>query len=58
MCNALKIGDRVYYTDNGPDDTGTIDKVEPGHQITYGVDWDFGPAEDDTYMGHQLTKVA
>lgn len=57
MCNTLKIGDRVYYADNGLDDTGTIDKVEVGNQTTYGVDWDSGPAEDDTFMGHQLTKV-
>lgn len=57
MCDAsLKIGDRVYYTDNGADDTGTVDLIDTGLNIKYGVTWDDGMS-GDVYLRSQLTRI-
>lgn len=56
MCDDLQLGDRVYYTDNGPNDTGTVGDVDFGSERTYGVTWDDG-SDSDMYLRHQLTRV-
>lgn len=58
MQNALGLGDRVYYTDNGPDDTGTVGDVDyNGINSTYGVVWDDSSSSDDRYLRSQLTAI-
>lgn len=52
----LKIDDRVYYTANGSDDTGTIDHIDAGLVRKYGVIWDDG-SPSDLYLASQLSKV-
>lgn len=51
----FQLGDRVYYTDNGPDDLGTVGNVDTGPERTYEVIWDDDSSSDDVYLGHQLT---
>jgi hypothetical protein len=48
-------GDRVYYTDNGPSDTGTVEYVD-GEGVR--VHWDSGDNYDgDLFDADQLTEV-
>lgn len=49
----FKIGDRVYYIDNGPADTGTVACVQTSTTKRFGVDWDHSD-EDDIYLESQL----
>lgn len=56
MLDELKIGDTVYYTDNGLTDTGKVcDIAVPGEK--YRVNWDDGSDIDDVYLRSQLTLV-
>lgn len=58
MNTKFKIGDRVFYKDNGPEDVGTV--VEVGiysphadsplnrrEEIVYGVEWETASGESD-----------
>jgi hypothetical protein len=57
-CEALKVGDRVFYTDNGDADTGTVRDITEGKGDTvYGVDWDILGGDTDVYLRSQLTKI-
>lgn len=49
----FNVGDRVYYIDNGRDDTGTVCCIQRGVTVLFGVDWDHND-EDDVYMASQL----
>ena len=48
-------GDRVFYTENGPDDTGTVESVKPCG--LYQVRFDDGAPEVDDYTLDQLTRL-
>lgn len=57
----MKIGDRVFYTEHGPDDTGIVTGVldsrcHGGHRL-YRVAWDDGSFMFDLYTEGQLTEV-
>ncbi len=54
----MNTGSRVYYTENGPDDTGTVTLVvtdAKGHE-GYQVVWD-AECETDVYTSGQLTPI-
>jgi hypothetical protein len=57
MHDDLGLGDRVYYTDNGPDDVGTVGNIDhDGVTRKYGVIWD-DLSSSDVYLRSQLTAV-
>lgn len=52
------VGDRVWYADNGPNDTGTVIDVSGINwdATTYQVEWDLDP-DVDWYTADQLRAV-
>lgn len=58
----MKVGDRVFYRDNGPDDQGTIIALTGNPRYPYTVKFDnieYGGMvpEPDDYMTEQLELV-
>lgn len=58
--NSVKLGDRVYYKDKGPTDTGVIvDIILDDYPFV--VKWDNSPIESDEkvdqFMGSQLILI-
>lgn len=50
----FKVGDRVFYRENGPEDKGTvIELVSVGHAVDFRVKWD-NDSETDLYASAQL----
>ncbi len=57
----FKVGDLVFYAENGPGDTGTVRGVNTQHGSTktehwYRVEWDNGDPMDE-YSEGQLSLV-
>jgi hypothetical protein len=52
------IGDRVYYRDNGPEDVGTVVKVDDeGVWVEFDRDKAFSYPETDAYEPEQLAPA-
>lgn len=54
----VDIGDRVYYRENGPDDSGTvIDITDDGIVVAWDADPDGAPSDSYSLRELRVTKV-
>jgi hypothetical protein len=58
---SLETGDKVYYVENGPSDTGVIEEVAGNEPYPYLVRWDNklqpNDLERDWHAEHQIRKI-
>lgn len=60
MSNTISysVGDRVFYNENGPTDTGSVTAVDYGEKFPIRVQWDTAQRDNpDWYTVTQITKL-